>query len=296
MPTFPKVLLTGANGQLASAIKTSAPESVEVIALTRQQLNICDAHAVRQSITHYSPDCVINGAAYNLVDKAETDEVSDAFQINAIGVAHLACLCKENAISLVHFSTDFVFDGQKRTPYVETDSAIPISVYGASKLAGENVALSASDANFVIRVCRLFGPVELKENVAGQKPTGNFPLTMLKLAATHSQLRVVNDQIGSPTYTPDLAKAIWQLLEKGSGGVFHLSNSSEVAFDEYARTIFEIAKIDCEVIGINSAEYNAPAKRPSYSTLSNAKAQSFGISPLRSWREALEDYLQTDDV
>lgn len=294
MPTYTKVLLTGANGQLANAIKASAPESVEVIALTRRALDICDADAVRRSVTRFNPDCVINGAAYNLVDKAETDGTADAFQTNAIGVAHLARSCKENVIPLVHFSSDFVFDGKKRSPYVETDIATPISVYGASKLAGENVALSASDANFVIRVSRLFGPIELKENSAGQKPTGNFPLTMLKLAASHSQLRIVNDQVGSPSYTTDLARAIWQLLEKGNGGLFHLSNSGEVAFDEYARAIFEIADVDCEVIGISSAEYNAPAKRPLYSTLSNAKIQNLGIAPLRSWRKALEDYLQRD--
>jgi len=296
MPTFTKVLLTGANGQLANAIKANAPSTCEVIALTRQELDICDADAISQSIARFRPDCVINGAAYNLVDKAETDGATDAFQINAIGVAHLARACKETEIPLVHFSTDFVFNGEKKSPYIETDAVKPLSVYGASKLAGENVTLSASDANYVIRVSRLFGPIELKENSAGQKPTGNFPLTMLKLAATHSQIRVVNDQIGTPSYTPDLAKSIWQLLQKSNGGLFHLSNSGETSFDEYARTIFEIAKIDCEVIGISSAEYNAPAKRPPYSTLSNSKIQQLGVVPLRSWRDALQEYLETECV
>jgi len=294
MPTFTKVLLTGANGQLANAIKSSAPESVEVIALTRQELDICDEPAIAKVLSRFRPDCVINGAAYNLVDKAEADGAADAFAINAIGVAHLARNCKTRDIPLVHFSTDFVFDGQKNSPYIETDSVKPLSVYGASKLAGENIALSSSDINYVIRVSRLFGPIDLKENSAGQKPTGNFPLTMLKLAATHPQLRVVNDQIGTPSYTPDLAKVLWQLLRTRNSGLFHLSNSGEVAFDEYARTIFKISGIDCEVTGISSADYNAPAKRPLYSTLSNAKIQNLGIEPLRSWREALEEYLQNN--
>jgi dTDP-4-dehydrorhamnose reductase len=291
MPNFTKVLLTGANGQLANAIKNNAPESVEIIALTRQELDICDESSIAKVLSRFHPDCVINGAAYNLVDKAETDGADDAFQINATGVAHLARACKEIDIPLVHFSTDFVFDGQKKSPYVESDAVNPLSVYGASKLAGENAALSASPANYVVRVSRLFGPIELKNNSAGQKPTGNFPFTMLKLAASHPQLRIVNDQIGTPSYTPDLAKAVWQLLQTRNCGLFHLSNSGEVAFDEYARAIFEIAKIDCEVIGISSAEYNAPAKRPPYSTLSNAKIHQLGIAPLRSWRDALEEYL-----
>jgi dTDP-4-dehydrorhamnose reductase len=291
MPTFTKVLLTGANGQLASAIKFNAPESIEVIALTRAELDICDEPSIAKVLSRFQPDCIINGAAYNLVDTAETDGADDAFQINAIGVAHLARNCKTRDIPLVHFSTDFVFDGQKKSPYIEKDAVKPLNVYGASKLAGENVALSASPANFVIRVSRLFGPIELKDNSAGQKPAGNFPLAMLKLAKMHPEIRVVNDQIGSPSYTPDLAKTIWRLLETRNSGLFHLSNSGEVAFDEYARAIFKIAKIDCKVIGICSAEYNAPAKRPSYSTLSNAKIQGLGIAPLRSWREALKEYL-----
>lgn len=294
MPTFTKVLLTGANGQLANSIKSSAPESIEVIALTRQELDICDEPSVAKVLSRFRPDCVINGAAYNLVDKAETNGAADAFAINAIGVANLARHCKTRDIPLVHFSTDFVFDGQKKSPYTESDFTQPLSVYGASKLAGENIVLSSSDINYVIRVSRLFGPIDLKENSAGQKPTGNFPLTMLKLAKTHSQLRVVNDQIGSPSYTPDLAKVLWQLFPKSNGGLFHLTNSGEVAFDEFARTAFEIAKVDCEVIGISSEEYNAPAKRPPYSTLSNAKIQNLGIEPLRSWREALEEYLQNN--
>jgi dTDP-4-dehydrorhamnose reductase len=294
MPTFTKVLLTGANGQLASAIKSSAPESVEVIALARQELDICDESSITKVLSRFHPDCVINGAAYNLVDKAETDGAADAFAINAIGVAHLAHACKGIDIPLVHFSTDFVFDGQKKSPYTESDYTRPLSIYGASKLAGENIVLSSSDINYVFRVSRLFGPIELHENSSGQKPAGNFPLAMLKLAKTHPQIRVVNDQIGTPSYTPDLAKGLWQLLETRNSGLFHLSNSGEVTFDKYARTIFKISGIDCEVTGISSAEYNAPAKRPLYSTLSNVKIQNLGIGPLRSWREALEEYLQTE--
>jgi len=292
MPKFTKVLLTGADGQLANAIKCNAPGNCEIIALGRNELDICDGAAVSKVLLAHHPDCVINGAAYNLVDKAETDGAADAFAINAIGVAHLARACRDIEIPLVHFSTDFVFDGQKNTPYTETDSTKPISVYGASKLAGENITLSSSDMNYAIRVSRLFGPIKIKENSAGQKPTGNFPLTMLKLAASHSQIRVVDDQIGTPSYTPDLAKVLWQLLEKSNGGLFHLSNGGEVAFDEYARAIFEIAGIDCQVQGISSKEYNAPAKRPRYSTLSNQKIYQLGITPLRNWRQALADYLQ----
>jgi dTDP-4-dehydrorhamnose reductase len=193
----------------------------------------------------------------------------------------------------VHFSTDFVFDGTKKTPYSETDATHPLGIYAASKLAGENIALATSPKNFVIRVCRLFGPTKTDGADSSKKPSGNFPLLMLRLARERGHVRVVNDQIGTPTYTPDLARAVWQLIENADGGLFHLSNAGEVSFADYARTIFEIAHVECEVEGISSAEYGAAARRPEYSTLDNSKAHAAGVLPLRDWREALREFLET---
>lgn len=284
-----KVLVTGANGQLARALIQFAPEQTECIGVTRHDLDIADDCAVWETLEAQKPDMVFNGAAYNLVDKAESDGQEDALRVNALGPARLAKACREMDIPLVHFSTDFVFDGHKTEPYQETDAARPLGVYGASKLAGENIVLAASPKHFAIRVCRLYGPIPADS--ATQKPAGNFPLLMLKLAGERESVRVVNDQVGTPTYTPDLARAVWQLVQKTDGGLFHLSNAGEVAFDEYARAVFEIAGASCRVDGVTSEEYHAPARRPKYSTMSNQKAHGFGVAPLRHWRAALEEFL-----
>jgi len=246
---------------------------------------------VRHALNRLRPDTVINGAAYNLVDKAESTGMRDALHINALGVAVLARACREADVPLVHFSTDFVFDGEQRTPYRETAATRPLGVYAASKLAGEHLALAASPHNFVVRVCRLFGPQLGGVDGSRQRPVGNFPFLMLRLAAERGSVRVVNDQIGAPSYTPDLAQSIWQLLSGAEGGLYHLSNASEVAFDEYAREIFRLAGVVCEVQAVSSEEYGAPARRPLYSTLSNEKAHAAGVTPLRHWRDALAEFI-----
>ncbi len=289
---FSKVLLTGARGSLARALQNSAPAGVEIVPFSRVELDIADSEAVCAAMKTVRPDLVINGAAYNLVDKAETDGMSDALRINALGVGVLARFSRENDVPLAHFSTDFVFDGAKTTPYDENDKANPLGIYAASKLAGENIALAGSERNFAIRVCRLFGPVEASNGALGSKPAGNFPLLMLNLAKSRPFVRVVNDQIGTPTYTPDLARAVWQLLKNSDGGLFQLSNAGEVAFDDYARAIFEIAGANCEVQSVSSVEYGAAARRPLYSTMSNQKAEKLGLQPLRDWRAALVEFME----
>ena len=289
---FSKVLLTGARGSLARALQNAVPQGVEVVSFSRGELDIVDSEAVSTAMQNVRPDLVINGAAYNLVDKAETDGMDDALRINALGVGVLARFCREKGVPLAHFSTDFVFDGEKTVPYDENDRPNPLGVYGASKLAGENIALAGSERNFAIRVCRLFGPVEASKDAIGSKPVGNFPLMMLNLAQTRPFVRVVNDQIGTPTYTPDLARAVWQLLQNADGGLFQLSNAGEVAFDEYARAVLEIAGVNCQVQSVSSEEYGAAARRPLYSTMSNKKAENFGVSPLRDWRAALVEFME----
>jgi dTDP-4-dehydrorhamnose reductase len=265
------------------------------VGVARDALDICDGQSVARVMAEHRPDLVINGAAYNLVDKAET-EIENAFAINSIGVAHLARAAREADAALVHFSTDYVFDGRKRTPYEETDSTGPLSVYAASKLAGENVTLAASPRHFAIRVSRLFGPTHSDGPGSSKKPSGNFPLLMLRLGRERGMVRVVNDQIGTPSYTPDLALAVWQLVEaqlpRGTGGLFQLTNEGQVAFDEYAREIFALGGVEARVEAISTQEYNAPASRPLYSSMSNAKAHAHGVTPLRHWREALREFLE----
>lgn len=291
MTDFSQVLITGANGQLSQALLRSTPTGVESVGVARDELDISDEASVNSVLEKTQPNLVINGAAYNLVDKAESDGMADALNINTLGVSRLARACAERDIPLVHFSTDFVFDGRRSTPYTEDDCTRPLGVYAASKLAGENIALARSPRNFAIRVCRLFGPVLADSSGSARKPSGNFPLLMLRLGRERGSVRVVGDQIGSPTYTPDLARAVWQLLRVSDGGLYQLSNTGEVSFANYARAIFEIAGVPCPVESMTSDEYGAPAKRPPYSTISNQKAIDAGVTPLRHWREALTEFL-----
>ena len=289
MPTqSPKILITGARGQLARALAQAAPAETEIVALERAHLDICDANAVREALETHRPDLVFNGAAYNLVDKAEAEGARAALEVNALGPAVLAAACRDMGAVLVHFSTDFVFDGQKTSPYLETDCPRPQGVYGASKLCGENVVLAACPRHLVIRVCRLFGPIDGET----QKPGGNFLLLMLKLGRERGNVKVVADQIGSPSYTPDLARGVWQLLENGASGLFHLSNAGEISFADYAREIFQIAGVAATVEPVSTQDYGAPAARPLYSTLDNQKAHQNGVVPLRHWREALREFLE----
>ena len=290
MKNFSRVLVTGARGQLARALLSSAPRGVECVGMERAALDIGNAAAVKNALRETRAQFVINGAAYNLVDKAEGEGAEAARQINFRGAENLAQVCARREVPLLHFSTDFVFDGAKKTPYLETDATNPLGVYAQSKLDGERAVLAASPRNFVVRVCRLFGPREYSQGEnANAKPAGSFPFLMLKLAQTRNVVRVVNDQIGTPSYNPDVARGVWQLIEKAEGGLFHLSNYGAVSFADYARETFRIAGVSCKVEEVSSEEYGAPAARPPYSVLSNEKIIAAGVSPLRDWREALAE-------
>ncbi len=286
-----RALIVGGQGSLAVALKNAAPAQVECQSVNRAALDICDGAAVRALLENARPDIVLNGAAYNAVDRAQNEGAAEAIAINATGVANLALACRDLDIPFVHFSSDFVFDGHKRTPYSEADATGPLSVYGASKLCGENIALTTAPRNLAIRVCRLFGPTTEDGSGSARKPGGNFPLLMLRLARERGGVRVVDDQIGSPSYTPDIARGVWQLLANDAAGLFHLSNAGEVSFADYAAAVFEIAGVNCPVERVSSAQYDAPAARPMYSTLSNDKATAAGVTPLRHWHDALAEFL-----
>lgn len=289
-----KALILGARGQLAGALRRAAPEGVELISLERSDVDICDDASIRAALETHRPDLVWNGAAFNAVDKAQAGEgARDAMHINALGPTLLALACRDFEAQLVHFSTDFVFDGRKRTPYVEDDVTNPLSIYGASKLGGESAVLAASPRHFVVRVERLFGPVEDLHTSGGSaaKPGGNFPLLMLRLGRERKSVRVVDDQVAAPSYNPDLARAAWQLVQRSEGGLFHLSNAGEASFADYAERVFELAGLSCVVERVSSQQYGAPAPRPAYSTFSNERAHSAGVEPLRSWDAALREFL-----
>ncbi|MDX8430756.1 MAG: dTDP-4-dehydrorhamnose reductase [Candidatus Algichlamydia australiensis] len=273
-----RIWLVGKSGMLANSFeKLFAKLSVDYFVTGEQEVNICNEKAVN-AITGYTH--VFNCAAYTDVDKAESEE-ERAYQVNCEGVRNLALAAKKNSAKLVHFSTDFVFDGKKRKPYLESDPPSPLSVYGKSKWEGEKAALEISAHNLIIRTSWLFG-----------RGRGNFVKTMVRLLQEKKSLRVVGDQVGKPTYADDLAKATLDLLEQE--GIYHVAGKGEISWHGFAEVIAELLpeeSLICETIEkIRSEEYPTAAARPEFSVLSTKKAQEFIVA--RDWKEGLSDYVQ----
>jgi dTDP-4-dehydrorhamnose reductase len=278
----------GAAGQLGRDLCPRLPG--DVIPLSRTgtpAVDLSRPESLRWLFEDMRPDVVINCAAYNFVDRAES-EPQDAFAVNAWGVRELARLCREHDCRLVHFSTDYVFglDAMRRQPWTESDAPGPVSVYGLSKLAGEYLVRAICPRHLVIRTCGLYGVWG-----SGGKG-GNFVETMLRLAGQGKPLRVVDDQTCTPSYTVDVAEATLALLATDQSGLYHVTNSGSCTWHELARTIFELSGIHANLTPIPSSEYPTPARRPAYSVLDHAGLRALGISSPRSWREALTAYLQ----
>jgi dTDP-4-dehydrorhamnose reductase len=280
-----RYVVIGATGQLGSDLVRTFDQPGELVALSTRDVDILDSVRTRSILETLQPTCVINTAAYNLVDRAEDDRRS-AFALNAEAVGTLAAVCHAAGARLVHFSTDYVFDGAKRTPYLETDSPQPVSVYGESKLAGERLALERCERSVIFRVCGLFG-------LAGSlgKGKGNFVETMLRLAREGRPLRVVSDQVLCPSYTLDLARKVWKVLPKVAHPVYHLTNAGQVSWYEFARRALELAGLTADLTPVTAAEYGARARRPAYSVLAHAHLAALGEDDLRPWDAALPAYV-----
>lgn len=277
------IAVIGAHGQLGSDLIRLGGD--DAFGLTHAELEITDPASIAAALDAASPQIVINTAAYNFVDRAEQDAQA-ALAVNALGPLNLARYCAVRDLTLVHVSTDYVFgqDATRRRPYREDDVPGPLSVYGASKLAGEHLVRAACPRHFVVRTCGLYG-----------RPTspgkGNFVRTMLRLAQDRDELAVVDDQCCTPTATADLASAMLALLETQQYGLYHVTNSGETTWCQFARTIFELSGIDVRVKPITSAQFAAPARRPAYSVLDTTRLTSVTGIKLRTWREALAEYL-----
>lgn len=274
-----KVLITGSNGMLGHDLQEVLNNKHDLILTTSKTLNITDKDQVLKVICENKPDVVINSAAYTDVDGCE-DNHDIAYSVNAEGVRNLALACKEVDCPLVHISTDYVFNGKNNRPWIEDDEIGPINVYGKSKLKGEEAILGILDKYFIVRTAWLYG-------ING----GNFPKTMLELAKDHSEITVVYDEVGSPTYTLDLAYGISQLIETDFYGIYHLTNSESCSWCEFARYIFEVADVNVNVIPVTASEFARPAPRPSYSVLENKNWIDKGFKPLRSYKEAIKEYI-----
>ena len=274
-----KILITGSNGMLGHDLTNVLEKGHELILTTSKTLDITDKQQVIEFISHSKPDIVINSAAYTDVDGCE-DNPDIAYSVNGEGVKNLAIACSKIDAALVHISTDYVFDGSATEPIGEDGEIGPISVYGKSKLMGEQAIQEILDKYFIVRTAWLYG-------INGR----NFPRTMLELAENHSEITVVYDEVGTPTYTPDLACAISQLIETDYYGIYHITNSDYCSWCEFAGYIFKLAGKDVTVIPVTASEFARPAPRPSYSVLKNKKWIDKGFKPLRSYKDAIKEYI-----
>ncbi|WP_195929145.1 dTDP-4-dehydrorhamnose reductase [Clostridium sp. 1001270J_160509_D11] len=276
-----KIIITGAQGQLGQELVKQLDKKYEydVIKTDRDTLDITNIENVNTFTLDQNPDVVINCAAHTAVDLCETD-MENAYKINAVGPRNLAIACEKVGAKLVQVSTDYIFDGNGTRPYREDDITCPNSVYGTSKLMGENFVREFCSKYFIVRTAWLYGE------------GNNFVRTMLKLSETNSELNVVNDQIGSPTSTVDLAKAIIDLIHTEHYGIYHGTCEGQCSWYDFAKKIFEIKNIDIKVNPVTSDEFKRPAPRPKYSVLDNFMLKLVGLNSFRKWEDSLEEYLK----
>lgn len=283
-----RIALIGATGQLGTDLQKIIPlDGSEVVPLGHRQIELSSDDSVETSLSEVAPGLVINCAAYNLVDKAEEDPVA-AYEVNSLGPRRLAQWCGTNDVSLVHFSSDYVFglDATRNEPYSETDAPGPQSAYAASKLQGEYYVRSLCPKHFVLRTCGLYGLAAIQG--AGK---GNFVETMIRLGNKLDRLTVVHDQHCTPTSTADLAAATVDLARTKKYGLYHVTNSGATTWHDLAAEIFRREGISVELAPITSAEFGAAAPRPGYSVLSTAKLEAAIGRPLSEWQDALQRYL-----
>ncbi len=281
-----KVVIFGGGGQLGVEVcREFERRQWTVQRFDRQSLDVTDRARVEQAIGGANPNFVVNCAAYNQVDIAEQEPLA-AYQANALAVRNLAMACRQAGAQLVHYSTDYVFDGSKGSPYVETDATHPLGAYAVSKLAGELYAQAYLSAPLIIRTSGVFGPGGMFT------PRGNFVELMLRLGKGSNPIRVVEDHFASPTYAPALAVRTADMVEKDLRGVFHMGGGEAISWYEFAKLIFELAGISPALQPSDEREYRTAARRPKFSALSNRKLEQAGIAPMPPLREAVSAYLE----
>jgi dTDP-4-dehydrorhamnose reductase len=274
-----KVLVTGAAGMLGRDVMLAAGNAGhDVVGFGRSELDVTDVAGLEKKFELERPDVVINCSAWTDVDGAESAGAEqDAFAVNGAGAGNVAAAAAGVGASVVYVSTDYVFDGAKGSPYVESDQPAPLSAYGRTKLAGEEATAAANKRHFIVRSAGLFG-------VGGS----NFVATMLRLAADHGEVLVVRDQVGSPTYTWHLAYGIVRLIEGIEFGLHHMAAAGKCSWYEFAREIFEQAKIECKVLSGTTEMLGRPAPRPAFSALTSQREHAIRLP---SWHDGLAGYL-----
>ncbi len=276
-----RILLTGSSGQLGSDIVRACEGAHELFAHDID-LDITDRAAVAARVEELRPELVINAAAYTDVDGAETDREA-AYRVNALGPWNLALACQAAGAALMQVSTDFVFSGEAREPYTEFDRPDPRGVYGRSKYAGEQIVMSLLDRFYICRTSWLYG-------ASGS----NFVKTIMRAGLAREEVRVVNDQEGSPTFSKDLAAKLLEIAATRAYGIYHVSNSGSCTWYEFARLIFSLAGIPTPVVPVTTEELGRPAPRPAYSVLRGLALELAGLEPMRPFAEALEEFVVFD--
>ncbi|MBU5444362.1 dTDP-4-dehydrorhamnose reductase [Paenibacillus sp. MSJ-34] len=275
-----KVIVTGAGGQLGTDVAAIFKQNGhDVIDLDRSKLDIANQQACNDIISASQPDVIVHCAAYTAVDAAESEE-DQAYLVNAVGSRNIAVAAEKTGAKVCYLSTDYVFDGTSTEPYREYDSTNPQTVYGKSKRAGEQLVQTLCSRYFIVRTSWVYG-----------KNGNNFVKTMLKLGREKPSLQVVHDQIGSPTYTVDLATFLLELVATEKYGVYHASNTGNCSWYEFAKAIFEEAGMETEVRPCTTAEFPRPAPRPKNSVLDHGSIRTNGFEDLRQWRDALKEFI-----
>ncbi len=281
-----RVAIFGSGGQLGVELMTEFNKrGYDVTGFERRSVDITDQHRVERVLGQYDPAVVINAAAYNQVDVAEKEPVA-AFQVNALAVRNLAMACRQCDARLIHFSTDYVFDGLAGRAYTEDDAPRPLGAYAVSKLAGEYYARAYLDQAVIIRTSGVFGPGGL------DTARGNFVESMLRLASQGGTVRVTEDHVASPAFAPALASRTADLVEKKVSGIFHLGGGTPISWFDWAVKIFDAAGLKPSIRPTNEREFRTPARRPKYSALSNGKVERMGIAPMPTLDEAIRTYLE----
>jgi dTDP-4-dehydrorhamnose reductase len=280
-----KAIVFGRAGQLGSElVRVLEERGWEVRRYARAELDVTRSADVQAAIESAMPEVVFNATAYNMVDVAER-EPGAAYVGNALAVRNIAVACRQADARLVHFSTDYVFDGTAGRPYTEDDEPHPLGAYAVSKLAGELYARAYLENPLIVRTCGVFGPAGLTT------ARGNFVETMLRLAQSSEPIRVVEDFVASPTYAPELAARTVDMVARNLSGVYHAGGGCAISWFDFAKIIFEEAGLRPELRPTNEREHRTPARRPRYSALSNARMESHGIAPMPPLRDCVRAYM-----
>ena len=281
-----KIILLGAKGQLGKEFRNFllGKEDVELYSFSHNELDILDLRKLINKFQEISPNVVINCAAYTKVDQAEKEQAL-AYQVNVIGAKNVSFASFKVNAKVIYFSTDYVFDGMKGEPYNEFDKPNPISVYGKSKLFGETYTKEHNPNHLILRISWLYG-------INGS----NFVKTIIRLAKEKGELRVVNDQIGIPTYTLDVVRQTWKLIQEDSVGLYHSSNFGQTTWFEFAKRIIEKLNLNSKVVPIKTEEFPSLAKRPKFSVLENYLLELENKNIMRKWEEAFDEFVEKHKI